>query len=313
MSGELSTSRAAPAASTAAPPALRPRWRRWGARALKLSALAYIGLVIVFYLLQTWMIFPGAATQGKAEARVKPAPDEELVQLDTASGEKIYLLFAPALTAQGLPHPGAARRPTILYFYGNAMTISTCYDELYRFRRLGANVAIAEFVGYGLSSGKPSEAGVYATADAAYEYLLTRKDVDAKQLIPAGRSLGGAAAIYLGSRHAVGGVATFSAFSSMVDMGRQVLLWFPTSLLLRHRFENEARVPRIKCPIFLAHGTVDKLVPFAMHARLAKAARSAVTLSPVEGADHNDIFEIGGRKLMEQFGEFVEKVHAARH
>src|SRR5947209_8909174 len=188
-----------------------------------MAATTYIGLAIVFYFLQTWMIFPGASTQGKREAIVRPMPGEELAEVKTSSGEKIVVLFAPALTAKGEPHPDAKHRPTILYFYGNAMTISTCGEELPKFQRLGANVAIAEFVGYGMSTGKPSEAGVYATADAAYEYLLTRKDVDPKQIIPVGRSIGGAAAIYLGSRHDVGGVATFSAFTSMVDMGRQVV------------------------------------------------------------------------------------------
>src|SRR5258706_11334916 len=252
-------------ASTApAPPALKPRWRRWGRKILRMSVTVYLGLAIVFYLLQTWMIFPGAATQGKAEARVRPQPDEQLVALETSRGEKISVLFSPALTAKGSPHPDAKHRPTILYFYGNAMTISSCGEELPLFRRLGANVAIAGFVGYGMSTGKPSESGVYATADAAYEYLLTRKDVDAKQIIPVGRSIGGAAAIYLGSRHDVGGVATFRAFTSMVDMGRQVVPWVPTSLLLRHRFGSEAPLPHIKSPLFLAHGTIDNLVPVNM-------------------------------------------------
>src|SRR2546430_14865257 len=113
MSSELSTTPEAPATpapatpSPPAPSALRPRWRRWGRKILRMSVTVYLGLAIVFYLLQTWMIFPGASTQGKAEARVRPQPDEQLVALETSRGEKIYVLFSPALTAKGSPHPDA--------------------------------------------------------------------------------------------------------------------------------------------------------------------------------------------------------------
>ena len=149
-----------------------PRWKRYLKKVAKLGVLVYMGLAIVLYALQNWMIFPGAATQGKPEAVVRPAADQTLVRLPTTTGETIAVLFAPALRPDGSPHPDAAHRPTLLYFYGNAMTISACFDELHHFRRLGANVAIAEFVGYGLSTGKPSERNCYATADAAYDYLL---------------------------------------------------------------------------------------------------------------------------------------------
>ena len=221
----------------------------------------------MLYSLQTWMIFPGHSTQGKAEAQVRAGRDQELVTLPTSTGDKIALLFAPALRADRSPHPEAASRPTLLYFYGNAMSLSACYGELEQFRRLGCNVAIAEFVGYGLSTGKPSEAGVYATADAAYDYLLTRKDVDRQQIIVVGWSLGAAAAIDLASRKPVAGVATISAFTNMREMGRKLLPWFPTSVLSKHRFENEQKMGKVTVPCFLAHGTRDSLVPFAMNAQ----------------------------------------------
>ena len=85
--------------------------------------------------------------------------------------------------------------------------------------------------------------------------------------------------------------------------------WFPTSLLLRHRFENERKMAKVSVPCFLAHGAIDNLVPFPMNAKLAAAAKGPVTVVPVGGGDHNDIFELGGTKLMRQFGDFVESVH----
>lgn len=283
------------------------RRRRWLKKILRVCVAIYLGLGIVMYFLQDWMIFPGAATQGQPQAMVRPVADQQLLTLSTAGGEKIALLFGAALLPDGSPHLDAAHRPTILYFYGNAMSLSGCFEEFSQFRRMGANVAIAEFVGYGLSTGKPSEAGVYATADTAYEYLAHRPDIDPKKIVPVGWSLGAAAAIHLASTKPVAALATFSAFTSMTDMGRQILPWLPTSLLLHHRFENERKMASVTCPIFMAHGTVDSLVPFKMNARLVAAAKGPVTVVPVTGGDHNDIFQIGGASLLRQFSEFINR------
>ncbi len=263
------------------------------------------------FFLQDSMIFPGASSQGRPEANVRlMMPDQQLLKLPTPTGQTIALLFGPALLPDGSPHPSAISRPTLLYFYGNAMSISSCADEFAEFRRLGVNVAIAEFIGYGLSTGKPSERGVYETADTAYQYLLTRPDIDPKQIIPVGWSLGGAAAIHLASTQRVAGLMTFSAFTSMIDMGREVLPWFPTTLLGKYRFDNERAMAAVQCPAFLGHGTVDGLVPYRMNARLAAAAKCPVTVVPIAGGNHTDIFEVGGAGLRLKMGEFIERIHS---
>ena len=160
-----------------------------------------------------------------------------------------------------------------------------------------------------MSTGKPSEAGIYATADTAYLYLLTRPDIDRRQIIPIGWSLGAAAAIHLASSKPVAGLATFSAFTSMPDMGHAMLPWLPVSLLAKYRFDNERKMADVKCPIFMAHGTVDSLVPFEMNARLVAAAKGPITAIPVIGGDHNDIFQIGGKDLMRRLEAFIEQIH----
>ena len=286
------------------------RWKRWLKKTFKIALCVYLGLAIIMFFLQDWMIFPGASSQGKPEAKVRMMlPDQQLLKLPTRSGQTIALLFGPALLPNGKPHPTAASRPTVLYFYGNAMFLGVCSDEFAEFRRLGVNVAIAEFVGYGLSTGKPSEAGVYETADTAYQYLLTRPDIDPKQIIPIGWSLGAAAAIHLASTQPVAGLATFSAFTNIKAMAHQILPWLPTSLLVKYRFDNERAMASVKCPAFLSHGTVDSLVPYLMNARLAKATRGPVTVVPVSGGDHTDIFEVGGPDLRQKLSEFIEGIH----
>jgi fermentation-respiration switch protein FrsA (DUF1100 family) len=271
--------------------------------------IGYLAACIILYLVQSWLLFPGAYFHSRKTAVIHAAPGRELLTLHTADGHRIAAVFGAALNSDGSPRTDAANRPTLIYFYGNGDCVHTSMDQFDEFRRLGANVMIPEYVGYPMSGGKPGEAGMYATADAAYQWLLERPEVNKNQIIAVGRSIGSGAAVDLASRKPLAGVATFSAFTSMDEMARKVLPIFPTKLFLRHHFRNEEKIPQVHCPIFLAHGTKDTLVPFSMMARLKNKAGGPVTLYEIVGADHNDIFLVGGDKLLEKFGEFIEEVH----
>jgi pimeloyl-ACP methyl ester carboxylesterase len=273
---------------------------------LFVAGLTFIGFVTVLYLLQTRMIFPGASTQGQPFAVITPPPGTELLRLRTDDGESIAALFGPALRDDGRSDPDAPERPSMIYFYGNAMCLNYATLEFDRFRRLGLNVLLPEYVGYGMSSGSPSERGCRSTALAAYDYLLSKRGASPERIITAGWSLGGAVAIDLASRRHVGGLIVFSTFTSGVDMGRRVMPFAPVSLLLRHRFDNLKKLPTIRCPILISHGRQDQIVPFEMGERLAAAAAGPVTTLWIDEADHNDFFDVAGRRVDEAVVRFLK-------
>lgn len=266
----------------------------------------YLGAAVMLFALQIDLIFPGAKRQGDPSTQVKARPDEQLVTLKTAHDDPVVALFAPALTPDGKPHPNAAACPTLIYFYGNAMCLSDALDQVDHFRRLGANVLTADYVGYGMSGGKASEAGCQATADAALAHLKGRKDVDPKKIIAAGWSLGGAVAIDLASREKLAGLIAFSTFTSMGEMARRTLPIVPVTLLLRHRFDSLNKIDKVRCPILIGHGRRDPLIPYSMAERLASAARVPVMSFAVDKAGHNDFFATGGDQVLEAMRTFLK-------
>jgi fermentation-respiration switch protein FrsA (DUF1100 family) len=199
----------------------------------------------------------------------------------------------------------------MLFFYGNGMYLKAAEEEFEEFRRLGVNVMIPEYVGYGMSGGQASESGCYATADAAYEHLRNRKDIDPNKIIASGWSLGGAVAIDLASRRPVAGLMTFSAFTRMAETVRHHYPWLPASLLLRHRFESLRKLPHVQAPILMGHGKRDEIIPFPMMARLAAAAKSPVKTFAVDGAGHNDFFLVAGPRLQEEIRGFLATLDKA--
>jgi len=141
-----------------------------------------------------------------------------------------------------------------------------------------------------------------------WNHVVARPDVDKTRIVPMGWSLGAGSAIELASQKSVAGLAIFSPFTSVADMATRVMPLFPTSLLLRHRFDNEAKLPNVKCPILIMHGTRDGIIPFDMSRRLAEIAGERATFEPVEGADHNDLFDVGGPEMFETIGRFLDRL-----
>ena len=285
------------------------RRRAW--RVVRGAIFVYIGVALVLYALQSWMIFPGHSTQGQKLAVVPRGADYELLELQTKTGERVVAVFGKALDEGGNVRADASSRPTLVFFYGNGMCLADFMGEVRKFRKLGANVIAPDYCGYGMSAGKPGEASFYATADACWQHLMSRDDVDKSRIVAAGWSIGAAVAIDLASREPVAGLATFSAFTSMTDMGRALLPWLPTSLLLRHRFESERKLRDIEIPTLIVHGRRDQIIPFAMSQRLAKAAKGKVTTLWLE-TDHNDLFDLGGDEILPLLARFLDDVPPRR-
>jgi pimeloyl-ACP methyl ester carboxylesterase len=277
------------------------------ARLARVTLLLYVGFVVLLYLFQEKGIFPGANTQGQPEAQVRPRADTELLRLETPTGDRIVALFGPALTADAQPDPRAALRPTMIYFYGNGSCLNRVAPEFDRFRRLGLNVLIPEYVGYGMSGGSPSETGCQATAETVYDYLVSARKVDPKSIISAGWSLGGAVAIELASRRHVGALIAFSTFTRAADTARRLLPFVPVALLLRHRFDSVDKIANIRCPALLGHGRRDATIPFSMGKQLAESAGGPVTTIWIDQAAHKHFFEIGGAQIEAAITTFVSE------
>lgn len=260
-------------------------------------------------MIQEQLIFPGHSSQGQRYARIQPVEDTELLPLKTAGGDQIYVLFGKVLDRNGRILADSASRPTIIFFYGNAMTLSDCIGFCRTWRSMGANVVGVEYPGYGMSSGKPSETACYAAADAAYDYLLTRSDIDRSKIIPVGLSLGTGVAIDLASRKAVAAMVLFAPYTSMDDMAKVLAPWVPAGIILKHHFLSEEKIRHLKIPILIVHGENDRMIPPEMSRRLARAASGAQVRTLFVDSGHNDIFESAGQAVDAAMTELIQQIN----
>jgi uncharacterized protein len=167
------------------------------------------------------------------------------------------------------------------------------------------NVMELDYRGYGKSEGSPDEAGVYRDADAAYLYLVEGRKFAPKDVYLYGHSLGGAVAVNLASRRACGGLIVESSFTSIPDMARHIYRVPLARYLPRSRFNSESAIAQVGAPVLIIHGTRDPVVPFEMGRRLFEAAREPKEFLPVEGAEHDDPYIVGGEAYFRRINAFV--------
>lgn len=85
---------------------------------------------------------------------------------------------------------------TLIFFHENAGNIGTRIPNLdILVKRLQCNVFLVAYRGYSYSEGTPDEAGLELDADATFEHVISREDVDSDRVFVFGRSLGGAVSI----------------------------------------------------------------------------------------------------------------------
>ena len=223
----------------------------------------------------------------------------EDVRLRTSDGFTLHAWFIPGDLTM-------APKATWVWFHGNGGNNGYRIDELaLAHHRTNANLFIFDYRGYGESDGSPSEKGTYLDSRAAMDYLLSRSDVDQDHIIYLGHSLGAAVAVELASTHPPMAMVLVSPFSSIGDMAR-IAFPFPTvGWLVRNHFDSLTRIRHLSVPVLVLHGDQDKIVPLSQGRKLYEAANEPKRFQVLEGAAHNDTYEVGGEKYWSTIETFI--------
>jgi fermentation-respiration switch protein FrsA (DUF1100 family) len=279
--------------TTSAAGAPAPKARSWRWRLLRLAAIAvctYLGFLVFLVLMEDRLVFH-AKDCGNAWAPPTGAGFRD-IDLSTADGTRLHAWWCPYENAHG----------AILHCHGSGGDLSHWGPRALELQeQLHESVLLFDYPGYGRSEGEPSEAGCYAAADAAFDWLTQTQSVPAEQVVLYGESLGGGVAVELAHRRPHRALVLVKTFTSIPDVAQQRFPLAPARWLAHNHFDNLAKVKDCTRPVFIAHGTTDTFVPFALGRRLFDAANEPKQFVAVEGKDHNEPLESGFLGDLRQF------------
>lgn len=239
----------------------------------------YAGLALLLFFFQSQLVFYPQLDRALSATPAQIGLPFEEVQMKAADGVELHGWYVPVAKPRG----------TVLFTHGNAGNISHRLDYVAMFHRLGYNLLIFDYRGYGNSSGAPSEPGTYLDAGSAWAYLTQIKHEPACRIALFGESLGGAVAAQLAAQHQPAALVLASSFTSVPDLGQQFYPWLPVRWLARIRYDTRASLQQAHVPLLVAHSPQDEIIPYAHGQALFAAARAPKTFLDLAGG-HNDGF-----------------------
>ena len=221
--------------------------------------------------------------------------------------EDIYFKTKDKYVINGwlIKHPQA--HSTVIYFHGNAGNMADRLEKIILLRNLKVNVFIIDYRGYGKSQGKPCEHGVYEDAVAAFDYLLTRGDIEHEKIWVYGTSLGGTVAIDLATKKRLACLIIDSTFSSAADMGRTIYPFIP-SFLIQTKMDSLAKIKKITIPKLFLHSREDDVVPFRLGQKLFAVAPAPKEFLEIKGG-HNDNYVYSREIWLEGVSRFLKHLN----
>jgi fermentation-respiration switch protein FrsA (DUF1100 family) len=273
-------------------------------RAARLVAGAFAAAVALMVVFEDSLIFfPTSYPDGEWDVEAVARGTECTVEDCFYAGEdgvRLHSWWCRRLAAD-------PNETVLLFFHGNAGNLSHRADLMLELaNRVGAEVVVAGYRGYGRSEGRPSEEGLYADARAAWRFVTVDRSVDPGRIVVLGKSLGGAVAVDLAVASDPAGLIVESSFTSIPDMAARHYPFVPKALV-RTRMDSLSKIGGLGCPLLVIHSRADEVVPFELGRMLFEAASEPKTFFEVEGAGHNETWLVGGQGYFEVIARFVEE------
>lgn len=253
----------------------------------------YAGVCLYFYFAQDRLVFKPSKEFFAVPDKAK-LPYEE-VSIPSADGVSLSAWLFP------VENPKA----TILFLHGNSWNISKFISTAELYHRLGISCLLLDYRGYGKSSGQISEEGIYADAEAAYAWLKDR-GVPESRIVVAGRSLGGAPAAFLVSRHpSCAGLMLEASFTSLTEEASKLHPMLPVRLICKYKFPTAAFLKNVRRPVMVVHSRDDKTVPFSNGRILFELAPGKAKSFVELHGSHNDSYFESGSTYPDAVRDFV--------
>lgn len=216
----------------------------------------YIFLCTSFYFLQENVIFHPRKLSDGYNFDFAGTFDE--LYFDSTNGARIHALHFRLKQPKGI----------VIYFHGNADNLARWGKYAADFTRLNYEVLMPDYRSFGKSKGKiDGEESFHADARALYKYAKER--FPESRIILYGRSMGTGVATKLASENNPGKLILETPYYSLKDLHKRYFYVLPSSLQ-RYTFRTDLWIRKVKCPVFLIHGTKDLVVPYKCSVQLAE-------------------------------------------
>lgn len=194
---------------------------------------------------------------------------------------------APGVRINGLHFYRSHPNGLIIYFHGNTRSIKGWAKYARDFYRYDYDVVLVDYRGFGKSTGKRSETEMLE--DMQFVYSSLAADYSENHLIVYGRSLGSGFAAKVASDNHPRYLILDAPYYNFRKVIERFLPILPVRFVLRYHLRTDKWIQKVKCPVYIIHGTKDWLIPIHHSEQLQKINPRKITLIRIHGGGHNNL------------------------
>ncbi len=193
------------------------------------------------------------------------------------------------LNALYFPSSHSKPKGFIFYLHGNATNIQRYGNFAIDFTEKGFDIFMFDYRNFGKSTGKPSEAMFHADAQFMYHKIREQFNLTEQDIIIYGRSLGSGIATKLASNNNARSLILETPFYNIADVVKKRFPFIPCLSLLRYTFRTDLFLPQVASPVYIFHGTNDKVVPYDSGIKLRPFLTDPTNFITITGGKHNNL------------------------
>lgn len=232
----------------------------------------YVLLISYLYFQQDGMIFQAS----------KLSPDYKFEY--PGSVEEISIAVSDDVKLNGLLFKANNSKGLIFYLHGNGGCLDSWGDIAPAYTRLGYDIFILDYRGYGKSNGSiESEDQFLDDVKLAYSELLKRYEEN--KIIIVGYSIGTGSAAMLASINHPKALILKAPYYSLTKVIDSRVPFMP-EFLLKYKFETYKYLEKVKVPIYIFHGTADRVISYENSVQLMEHINNRAELTTLQGTEH---------------------------
>jgi uncharacterized protein len=262
-------------------------------------ALWVVGLIALAY-------FWSAVYLYERQGGIEYDPDGKVISLSDVDvpRARTVSIAVDGLSVQGWYAPPEAGKPVIVYYKGNAGSVTAEYKALGDVSRDGYGFLAIDYRGFPFSPGQISQQNILDDAMAAFDFAAKT----GYPLVIWGDSLGTAPATYVASKRSAKALILESPFTSALDVAQRRYWFLPVKWLMSDQYPLTTWLKGVDEPVMVAHGKDDATVPVDMGEKVYDLAPDPRVEWIVPGAGHADLW---ARGLWTHAKAFLSAVGAA--
>lgn len=239
--------------------------------------IVYGAVCVLFYFGQDFFFFRPERLP-KWFTYQYPFPFQE-VNFDMEDGGTVNALHFKIPNSKGV----------VFYIKGNSRSIKGWGKFAKDFVGKGFDFFILDYRGFGKSRGRRTEEILFSDLQQVYKWLAS--EYEEEQIVLYGRSLGSGLAARIASWNSPRMLILDCPYYSFLYHIKRYGFLLPLNWLLRYHIRTDRFIKKVQAPVYILHGSKDRLIPYKQSEMLRALAPERIKLFPIVGAGHNNLPE----------------------